>query len=118
MMLLVSAAIGVHYAVVGRGKTSSKDFLTAGRSMKAVPVALSLTASFMSAITVLAMPVEVYRYGSSFVFFCLSYVMAVTISSEVFLPVFYRLGITSTFEVGVSSVLVYGHHSVTTAGSN
>ncbi|KAJ8006734.1 hypothetical protein DPEC_G00110280 [Dallia pectoralis] len=97
-MLLVSAAIGVYYAIVGRGQSSSNEFLMGGRRLTAVPVALSLTASFMSAITVLATPAEVYRYGASFGLFSLSYVLVVVFSSEVFLPVFYRLGITSTFE--------------------
>uniref|UniRef100_A0A673W6F7 Solute carrier family 5 member 8 n=1 Tax=Salmo trutta TaxID=8032 RepID=A0A673W6F7_SALTR len=98
LMLLVSAAIGVYYAIVGRGQSSSREFLMGGQSMTAVPVALSLTASFMSAITVLATPAEVYRYGASYGLFSLSYVLVVVVSSEVFLPVFYRLGITSTYE--------------------
>ncbi|XP_062338651.1 sodium-coupled monocarboxylate transporter 1 [Osmerus eperlanus] len=98
LMLLVSAAIGVYYAIVGTGQSSSRDFLMGGRSLSAVPVSLSLTASFMSAITVLATPAEVYRYGASFGLYSLSYVLMVVVSSEVFLPVFYRLGITSTYE--------------------
>uniref|UniRef100_A0A8C7G202 Solute carrier family 5 member 8 n=1 Tax=Oncorhynchus kisutch TaxID=8019 RepID=A0A8C7G202_ONCKI len=98
LMLLVSAAIGMYYAIVGRGQSSSREFLMGGQSMTAVPVALSLTASFMSAITVLATPAEVYRYGASYGLFSLSYVLVVVVSSEVFLPVFYRLGITSTYE--------------------
>ncbi|XP_029598516.1 sodium-coupled monocarboxylate transporter 1-like [Salmo trutta] len=98
LMLLVSAAIGVYYAIVGRGQSSSREFLMGVQSMTAIPVALSLTASFMSTITVLATPAEVYRYGASYGLFSLSYVLVVVVSSEVFLPVFYRLGITSTYE--------------------
>uniref|UniRef100_A0A6Q2Y2N6 Solute carrier family 5 member 8 n=1 Tax=Esox lucius TaxID=8010 RepID=A0A6Q2Y2N6_ESOLU len=98
LMLLVSAVIGVYYATVGRGQSSSKEFLMGGRRMTAIPVALSLTASFMSAITVLATPAEVYQYGASFGLFSLSYVLVVVFCSEIFLPVFYRLDITSTYE--------------------
>uniref|UniRef100_A0A4W5MIJ4 Solute carrier family 5 member 8 n=1 Tax=Hucho hucho TaxID=62062 RepID=A0A4W5MIJ4_9TELE len=101
LMLLVSAAIGVYYAIVGRGQSSSR-VSHGGQSMTAVPVALSLTASFMSAITVLATPAEVYRYGASYGLFSLSYVLVVVVSSEVFLPVLYRLGITSTYEVRIN----------------
>lgn len=99
LMLLISAAIGVYYAFAQGGQNSSRDFLVGGRSMTAVPVALSLTASFMSAITVLGTPVEVYCYGASFVLTCLSFILMVGVSSELFLPIFYRLGITSTYEV-------------------
>ncbi|KAL2102525.1 hypothetical protein ACEWY4_001693 [Coilia grayii] len=99
VMLLVSAAIGLYYAYVGRhGSQSSGDFLTGGRSMTAVPVAMSLSASFMSAITVLATPAEVYRYGASYVCYGLAYVIVMATCSEIFLPVFYRLGITSTYQ--------------------
>nr|XP_046235616.1 sodium-coupled monocarboxylate transporter 1-like [Scatophagus argus] len=98
LMLVVSAAVGVYYAWADRGHRSSGDFLMGGRKLTAVPVSLSLTASFMSAITVLSNPAEVYRYGASIGFYGLSYVMTMVITSEVFLPVFYRLAITSTYE--------------------
>ncbi|XP_052021650.1 sodium-coupled monocarboxylate transporter 1 [Apodemus sylvaticus] len=97
-MLLISAAIGIYYAFAGGGQQTSKDFLMGGRSMTAVPVALSLTASFMSAVTVLGTPAEVYRFGAIFSIFGITYFFVVVISAEVFLPVFYRLGITSTYE--------------------
>uniref|UniRef100_A0A674ILJ5 Solute carrier family 5 member 8 n=1 Tax=Terrapene triunguis TaxID=2587831 RepID=A0A674ILJ5_9SAUR len=97
-MLLVSAVIGVYYAFAGGGQQTSKDFLMGGRSMSALPVALSLTASFMSAVTVLGTPAEIYLYGAIFCIFAITYFLVVVISAEVFLPVFYRLGITSTYE--------------------
>ncbi|KAL2775797.1 sodium-coupled monocarboxylate transporter 1 [Daubentonia madagascariensis] len=97
-MLLVSAAIGVYYALAGGGQKTSEDFLMGGRSMTAVPVALSLSASFMSAVTVLGTPSEVYRFGAIFSIFAVTYFFVVVVSAEVFLPVFYRLGITSTYE--------------------
>ncbi|NWS15090.1 SC5A8 protein, partial [Pachyramphus minor] len=97
-MLLISAVIGVYYAFVGGGQKTSKDFLMAGRSMSALPVALSLTASFMSAVTVLGTPAEIYRYGAIFCMFTITYGLVVLCSAEIFLPVFYKLGITSTYE--------------------
>ncbi|KAM9245791.1 sodium-coupled monocarboxylate transporter 1 [Leptosomus discolor] len=97
-MLLVSAVIGVYYAFAGGGQKTSKDFLMGGRSMSAVPVALSLTASFMSAVTVLGTPAEIYRYGAVFCIFAFTYGLVVLCSAEIFLPVFYKLGITSTYE--------------------
>lgn len=98
-MLLVSAIIGIYYAFAGGGQKTSKDFLMGGRSMSALPVALSLTASFMSAVTVLGTPAEIYRYGAIFCIFAITYGLVVLCSAEIFLPVFYKLGITSTYEV-------------------
>uniref|UniRef100_A0A8C3YNN6 Sodium-coupled monocarboxylate transporter 1 n=1 Tax=Catagonus wagneri TaxID=51154 RepID=A0A8C3YNN6_9CETA len=97
-MLLISAVIGVYYAFAEGGQQTSKDFLMGGRRMSAMPVAMSLTASFMSAVTVLGTPAEVYRFGAIFSIFAITYVFMVVVSAEVFLPVFYKLGITSTYE--------------------
>ncbi|KAB0398876.1 hypothetical protein E2I00_007743 [Balaenoptera physalus] len=97
-MLLISAVIGIYYAFAGRGQKTSKDFLMGGRRMTAVPVAMSLTASFMSAVTVLGTPSEVYRFGAIFSIFAITYFFVVVLSAEVFLPVFYKLEITSTYE--------------------
>ncbi|XP_072511800.1 sodium-coupled monocarboxylate transporter 1-like [Notamacropus eugenii] len=97
-MLFISAAIGIYYAFHRGGQQTQKDFLMGGRRMTALPVALSLTSSFMSAITILGIPSEIYRFGAIFALYGFSYVIVVVITSEVFLPVFYKLGITSTYE--------------------
>ncbi|XP_061435059.1 sodium-coupled monocarboxylate transporter 2-like [Lethenteron reissneri] len=96
-LFVVSSLIGVYHAFAGRGG-SSQEFLTGGRQMTAVPVALSLTASFMSAVTVIGAPAEVYRYGAMFTLFCISYTLVIVACSEIYIPVFYRSGITSTYE--------------------
>ncbi|KAM9328378.1 sodium-coupled monocarboxylate transporter 1 [Pholidichthys leucotaenia] len=98
VMLVVSAAVGVYYAWVDRSLKSLEDFLTGSRRMGVLPISLSLTASFMSAITVLSNPAEVYRYGANIGFYGISYLMTMVVTSEVFLPVFYKLAITSTYE--------------------
>lgn len=57
LMLAVSTVIGIYYAK--RGQESAEEFLTGGRKLTALPVSMSLTASFMSSITVLSNPAEV-----------------------------------------------------------
>ncbi|XP_015276772.1 PREDICTED: sodium-coupled monocarboxylate transporter 1 [Gekko japonicus] len=96
-MLVISAFIGMYYAYKGVHK-SHKDYLMGGRQLTCVPVALSLTASFMSAVTVLGTPAEVYRYGAMFGLFAISYVLMVVITAEVYLPIYYRLQLTSAYE--------------------
>lgn len=98
-LLVVSAGIGVFFAIKERKNKTSNEFLIGGRQMTCGPVALSLTASFMSAITVLGTPSEVVRFGAYYLFFIISYTFVITLSAELFIPVFYRSGITSTYEV-------------------
>uniref|UniRef100_A0A3P9CQ02 Solute carrier family 5 member 8 n=1 Tax=Maylandia zebra TaxID=106582 RepID=A0A3P9CQ02_9CICH len=101
VVLLLSAAVGFYYAWRSRRQGNSRDFLTGGRKLNALAVSMSLTASYISSVTVLSNPAEVYRYGAIFGYLSISYVIAVVYTSEVFLPVFYRLAINSTYEVTV-----------------
>lgn len=103
-MLLVSMAIGLIQALRKKPRDiSSDDFFTGGRSMSAVPVGLSLCASFMSAVQVLGVPAEASRYGLKFLYMCLGQSINSMLTAYLFLPVFYRLGITSTNQVILSS---------------
>ncbi|GCC18286.1 hypothetical protein chiPu_0017876 [Chiloscyllium punctatum] len=107
IMLLVSAFIGVYHAIKARGQQSNSQFLLGDRQLRALPVAMSLTASFMSAVTVIGTPAEVYQFGAMFLIFCISYAVVTIVSAEFFLPVFYRLNITSTYEVLYTGIVIY-----------
>uniref|UniRef100_A0ACB8F2Q9 Sodium/iodide cotransporter n=1 Tax=Sphaerodactylus townsendi TaxID=933632 RepID=A0ACB8F2Q9_9SAUR len=100
LMLLISTSIGLFYALRKGGQKTSDDFFTGGRQMSAIPVGLSLSASFMSAIQVLGVPAEAYRYGMKFLWMCLGQVLNTLLTAYLFLPVFYRLQLTSTYEPG------------------
>ncbi|XP_061582811.1 sodium-coupled monocarboxylate transporter 1 [Cololabis saira] len=96
--ILASAGVGLFQAIRSRKDTSSAEFLLGGRQMTAVPVAMSLTASFMSGITVIGTPAEAYRFGIAFWTFGFSYAIMSIATAELFVPLFYRLGITSAYE--------------------
>ncbi|XP_056654675.1 sodium-coupled monocarboxylate transporter 1-like isoform X1 [Monodelphis domestica] len=96
-MLLISGLIGVYFAFFA-GQETELDFLMAGRQMNAFPVSLSLSASFMSSLTLLGMPADVYLHGAKSILGVFSFLIVVFISAEIFLPIFYRLQITSTYE--------------------
>lgn len=99
-MLFISMAIGIFQALKKNPKnTKTDDFFTGGRSLPAVPVGVSLCASFMSAVQVLGVPSEVTRYGFKFLYMCLGQGINSLLTAYFFLPVFFRLGITSTNQV-------------------
>ena len=64
--------------------------------LSAWPVALSLTASFMSSITVISTPAEIYYYGTMFLWFLLSYILVSFIVNYLYMPFFYRQGESKT----------------------
>ena len=87
------------YSCTGGKQKTTGEFLMADRQMSWFPVALSLLASFMSAITLLGTPAEVYVYGTQYCVLAISYMLVVPASAHLFVPIFYRLGLTSTYEV-------------------
>ncbi|XP_066264336.1 sodium-dependent multivitamin transporter-like [Branchiostoma lanceolatum] len=98
LMLLVSAGIGVYYRCTGGKQKTTREFLMADRKMGVLPVALSLLASFTSAITLLGGPAESYTFGTQFWVIIFSYFFTFPVCGQVFLPIFYRLELTSAYE--------------------
>ncbi|KAF6097176.1 solute carrier family 5 member 5 [Phyllostomus discolor] len=98
LMLLVSTGIGLWVGVVRSRQRSAEDFFTGGRRLAALPVGLSLAASFMSAVQVLGVPAEAYRYGLKFLWMCMGQLLNSLLTAAFYLPVFYRLGLTSTYQ--------------------
>ncbi|RUS75238.1 hypothetical protein EGW08_017003 [Elysia chlorotica] len=97
-VLVISASIGLYHAWKDRRKMALDDYLLAGRSMNPLPVGLSLLASFMSAITLLGTPAEMYNYTTIYVWIGLGYFLVIAGAAHIYIPVFYNLQVTSAYE--------------------
>ncbi|XP_076445209.1 sodium-coupled monocarboxylate transporter 1-like [Babylonia areolata] len=97
-ILVVSASIGFYHAWKDRRKQTLKEFLLAGGNMQVAPVMLSLLASFMSAITLLGTPVEMYLYSTIYFYIGIGYLLVMAGAAHIYIPIFYRLRITSVYE--------------------
>lgn len=60
IMLLVSCLIGTFYGFFSSKQETSVDFLLGGSHMGTIPMAMSLAASFITAIELLGNPAEMY----------------------------------------------------------
>lgn len=98
VMLLVSSLIGIYYRFTGDRQQTAREYLVANKNMSVVPVAFSLMASFMSAVTLLGVPSENYFYGTQFVIINIAYIFGTPIAAYLFLPVFYDLQVVSVYE--------------------
>ncbi|XP_046962983.1 putative sodium-dependent multivitamin transporter [Vanessa cardui] len=96
--MVASVAIGLYFRFSGGKQKTNDEYLLADRNMSIFPVAVSLMASFMSAITLLGVSAENYYYGMQFVVINFSYGLATPIASKLYLPVFFGLQKTSTYE--------------------
>lgn len=114
-MLLICIVIGMYYAFQKKSP-DAQDYLMGGRNMATVPVAMSLIArcqqlikkkslsltwnfSYISGISLLGIPTEVYVYGIQYAYIIGGFLLMTVVMSRVYLPVFHGLNLTSTYEV-------------------
>ncbi|CAF1339313.1 unnamed protein product [Rotaria sordida] len=76
--------------------------------MGVFPAALSITASFLSANTMLGTPSEIYTYGTMYCYHAVSWTIAVTITALVFMPKFREMNCTSAYELIYMAIVLYG----------
>lgn len=98
LVLAVSSAIGLYYRFTGGKQKTFKEYMMADNNMPVLPVAFSLMASFMSAITILGVSKENYTFGTQFIVINFSYLISTPIVCYLYLPVFFRLQNTSVYE--------------------
>ena len=86
-----------------RGHKNNADFLLGGKSMGVFPMTMSLVASFMSAITLLGTPAEVYKNGTQYCLLVLSYPFVMAAAAHIYMPILYDLGVSTSYEVSFSN---------------
>jgi len=95
-MLAISLGIGLYHA--WQGQSSTAEYLMGGRNLKMIPVALSLLVSFISAISILGTPAEMYAYGTQLSMYIFSNIIGGCYGAYIFVPLLYPLKLTSSFE--------------------
>lgn len=115
-MLILCILIGIYFGFAQKS-SSETEYLMGGRNMMILPIALSLIArywrfgehrkvtnrvccSFISGITLLGLPTEIYSFGIQYLYVIGGVITMGFVMAYVFLPVFHDLNITSTYEVG------------------
>ncbi|XP_049819958.1 sodium-coupled monocarboxylate transporter 2 isoform X2 [Aethina tumida] len=89
---------GVYFGCFGDKQSSAKEYLLGGKEMSVIPVSISLVASHISGLTLLAVPADVYAYGAGYGLLPFALVIVYFLTVYVYLPVFYNLQVTSLYE--------------------
>lgn len=97
-MFVLCIGIGIFFGFM-RKSSGEREYLMGGRNMMVLPIAFSLVASFISGITLLGLPTEVYSYGIQYTYVAFGVILMGFVMSYFYLPVFHELNITSTYEV-------------------
>lgn len=128
-MLLFSTSIGIYFAYFNKPKTTTKknedeeydphkkmtdfgsksmmEYLLGSRKLKSFPVAMSLVASYISGVTVLGTPAEIYNFGTQYWLIIIPIFLMGFIVSFVYLPVFCSLQVGSSYEVSKLALTLY-----------
>ncbi|KAG8229114.1 hypothetical protein J437_LFUL009583, partial [Ladona fulva] len=98
-MLTLSALIGVYFAFFAKKKqNTTSEYLMGGKNMGVTPVAMSLISSYISGITLLGMPAEIYTYGTQYCAILIGLLGASCVNGFFFVPLFYQLQLNSSYE--------------------
>nr|CAD7449983.1 unnamed protein product [Timema bartmani] len=106
-MLAVSFFIGIYHGFKScyrrspnlQGQSESGEFLTANGKLGTIPVALSMLASFLSSITLMGQPAEVYQFGPQLWLFGISSILSIPVIGYYFIPFFHKLNVASAYKV-------------------
>lgn len=99
VILSISLGIGFFFGCYGNTDKSTEGYLLGGRQMKTIPIAISLIASQLSGISIIAFPAEVYVHGIQIALQIPLMIYVVAIINKVFVPVFYHNHIANCYEV-------------------
>ncbi|XP_044729523.1 sodium-coupled monocarboxylate transporter 1-like [Chrysoperla carnea] len=97
IMLLICLLIGVYFGFIKVSK-NVKDYLIGSKNMTVWPVTISLVVSYISGISFLGFPTEMYIFGIQYLYILFDGVCMGFIGNYIYLPVFMDLRLTSTYE--------------------
>ncbi|OZC10776.1 hypothetical protein X798_02199 [Onchocerca flexuosa] len=96
-LLVAISFFGLFTALSGTKQTSAAQILH-GSNVSVVTSALSVCSGFLSAVSLLGFPAEIYYQGTMLFWYGPMYVIAFPIAAYYFLPVFYNMKLTSIYE--------------------
>ncbi|KAK3913243.1 Sodium-coupled monocarboxylate transporter 2 [Frankliniella fusca] len=98
LVLGVSLLVGLYYGCCGSRQSTDREYLLGNKEMRMLPVAISLTAGYISGITLLGTPGDIYSYGTQYYAIILGIFFMAFAINYLFLPVFIGLGVKSSYE--------------------
>ncbi|XP_046562773.1 sodium-coupled monocarboxylate transporter 1-like [Haliotis rubra] len=98
ILLAVSLSIGLYFGIKNRKRQTRDEYLLGGRHMSPVAVSLSIFATYMSAVSLLGIPAEVYSYGTINFLITIGITLSYVMGYFTVVPLFYELHVTSIYQ--------------------
>ncbi|CAF3488944.1 unnamed protein product [Rotaria sordida] len=97
LLLGFSVSIGIYQGCFRSKQLTTNEFLIADGRMMILPTAMSLLASLMSAATLLGIPIEIYSYGTMYMYWIFAYFIGTYLTVNLFIPMFRQIGNLSIY---------------------
>uniref|UniRef100_A0A182VA30 Sodium/solute symporter n=1 Tax=Anopheles merus TaxID=30066 RepID=A0A182VA30_ANOME len=94
----VTVASGSKRTKTTFGSSTMDEYLLGSRKLKAFPVAMSLVAGYISGVTILGTPAEIYNFGTQYWLIVIPILLMGVAVCTVYLPVFCSLKLNSSYE--------------------
>ncbi|CAN8019403.1 unnamed protein product [Ixodes persulcatus] len=118
LLMAANLGIGLYFSLVKRARLASTpdEVFLGGRTLKMLPLAVSVLASMISAIGVIGFSAHYYAYGFHYSWSLLASPLLIPVVAGVIIPVLYRLRVTSVFQylrmrygnkVGLAACAIY-----------
>ncbi|XP_076825675.1 sodium-coupled monocarboxylate transporter 2-like isoform X1 [Clavelina lepadiformis] len=97
--LLLSLGVGLFFAVKDRKKMSTENYYFGNRKLSPIPVGFSIAVTFLSAVTVIAAPTEIYMFGAvSFWMGIGTGLVPLVFACCYYIPLYFRLQLCSVYQ--------------------
>ncbi|KAG0427291.1 hypothetical protein HPB47_025636 [Ixodes persulcatus] len=94
--------LGLFFSFKKSGSLTTNEMFLGSRTIKMLPLALSMLASIMSSTGIVGFTGHFYTYGLHMGWCVLTTILLFPVTVHVVVPVMYKLKVTSIFEVSVS----------------
>ena len=98
-LLVFLTIVGIYHSFTGGKQKTTDEYLRGGQTIAIWPAILSLSVSFMSSVSMLGLPAEIYTFGGQFWLGTLGWTLGHFLSVLVYVPVLYPLQTTTANEV-------------------
>ncbi|XP_063916605.1 sodium-coupled monocarboxylate transporter 2-like [Zophobas morio] len=96
--LVFSTLIGIYYGCFGTKQGTTREYLMGGKTMKIIPIGISVAVSHIAGTVLLGTAADVFRYGASIWLFVVSIIVMGLLTNFLYLPVFFELRLRNVYD--------------------
>lgn len=108
IMLMLSASVGLYFRFTGGRQKTTREFLMGDKSMGIIPVSFSVMATSYSAVTILGIPAETYKYGMQRIMTDVGYPIGLLLASYLIVPVYFEMEVSTIYQVIFFYCILHG----------